>query len=890
MALFVHNGCAADPCVDDGFFQTSNEDCAKMLRSACFDGKRNGDESDIDCGGSCDGCEAARRCEQDSDCESQSCQGNICVPGAGSAKAACDDGKRNGDETDIDCGGSCPADCEELQGCAQDSDCESGACDPKSLQCIQASCRDTKKNNQETDVDCGGRSCAGCASGQDCLLPFDCLSLACAQAKCGEATCSDGLPNGKESDVDCGGPQCPPCERNSACKQDSDCQSKACVEGVCVDPGCKDQQLGSSESDVDCGGLCPGCADGKNCKEAADCSSKNCVNGRCEPATCTDGILNGGESGVDCGASCPKACDLHQACRNNSDCVGGNCVKGKCVAAGCVNKSKDGSETDVDCGGECGASCEAGQDCKVNGDCRAGSCGADKKCQAARCDDGKLNGFETALDCGGLLCPPCELGEGCLADRDCKIGKCINSSCQQTGGCGNKVKDGTESDVDCGGACGATCTIGQSCASKSDCASDRCSDGVCEGLIYQDKDSDGFGDKLSGKVSKNIPAGWTTRGGDCNDNDARTFPGAAKTDSPTDCMKDSDGDGRGDIDAPDGVTKGSDCYEDDANLWQCLKVTMPPACLEVSGGSGALSVTATLGKGNYSYSWTPSDFLSGADTASPTIAGLSGPRKYTVVVSDGARSETGTVMVVPTEKAKFQGGDCVTYTNSLEVGFPIPTVTYPSNAEHACVTDNGELAMHICGDDHYENVELRAELQINGPDVADDDDMIGVVWGAQDSANFYILSWKRRTQDVSGMTCSGNVDEVPEGIVVKRIHDSTQAGAPKGFVHIDGADLFCENSTDRSTLLLGPGKTMNKSFDEGWIFNRTYSVRIKYTPTGSSVRITYPGANPGDPAEELTSFEVVDPSAERYTHGGFGGLTFSQDGACIQDITAGCMP
>lgn len=890
LGSLVQGGCSADPCVDDGFFQSSNEDCAKLLRSACLDGKRNGDESDIDCGGSCGPCAEGRRCEHNSDCESENCEGNLCVPGKNPVNAACDDGRRNGDETDIDCGGSCPARCEERKKCAEDRDCESGACDPNSRQCIQASCRDSKKNNRESDVDCGGPSCSGCASGEDCLLPFDCLSLACAQNKCGEASCKDGLPNGQESDVDCGGPKCPACENKSACEEDSDCESKACVQGVCVDPSCKDQQLSPSESDVDCGGPCPGCARGKNCKEASDCASKKCVNDRCMAASCSDGILNGGESDVDCGASCPKGCELEKDCRHNQDCQSGHCVRSECVAASCVNKSKDGSETDVDCGGECGASCETGQSCADHGDCRSGSCGTDKQCQAPRCDDGTLNGFETSLDCGGLLCPPCDLGKECLADRDCKAGKCLNSKCQQTGSCGNKVKDANESDVDCGGACGATCSIGQNCANKSDCASDRCTDGVCEGLVYEDKDSDGFGDELSGKMSKSIPVGWTTQGGDCNDSDARTFPGAAKTDSPTDCMKDSDGDGRGDIDPPEGVSKGSDCYEDDAGFWECLKVEMPPGCLEVSAGSGELSVTASLGKGNYSYSWTPSEFLNGADTASPTISGLTGPRKYTVVVSDGARSETGSVMVVPSEKAKFQGGDCVTYTNSLEVGYPIPTITYPSNGEHACATDNGELAIHICGDNHYENVELRGELRVDGPDAANDDDMMGVVWGAQDSANFYILSWKRQTQAVSGMTCSGAVNQVPAGIVVKRVHDSTQAGAPKGFAQLDGADLFCENSTDRSTLLLGPLKTMNKSIDEGWVFNRSYSVSIKYTPTGSSVRITYPGANPGDPAQELTTFEVVDPSADRYTKGGFGGLTYSQEGACVQDLTVGCMP
>jgi len=40
----------------------------------------------------------------------------------------CQDGVKNGDETDIDCGGSCPTKCVAGQSCVQDSDCSSGNC------------------------------------------------------------------------------------------------------------------------------------------------------------------------------------------------------------------------------------------------------------------------------------------------------------------------------------------------------------------------------------------------------------------------------------------------------------------------------------------------------------------------------------------------------------------------------------------------------------------------------------------------------------------------------------------------------------------------------------------------------------------------------------------
>ncbi len=46
----------------------------------------------------------------------------------GCGAPTCDDGTQNGDETDVDCGGSCPA-CPSGASCTQDSNCESGQCE-----------------------------------------------------------------------------------------------------------------------------------------------------------------------------------------------------------------------------------------------------------------------------------------------------------------------------------------------------------------------------------------------------------------------------------------------------------------------------------------------------------------------------------------------------------------------------------------------------------------------------------------------------------------------------------------------------------------------------------------------------------------------------------------
>jgi hypothetical protein len=56
------------------------------------------------------------------------------------AAIRCDDGTRNGDETDVDCGGSSCDRCAVGQGCERNSDCDAGVCQDGSCR-LAASCR-----------------------------------------------------------------------------------------------------------------------------------------------------------------------------------------------------------------------------------------------------------------------------------------------------------------------------------------------------------------------------------------------------------------------------------------------------------------------------------------------------------------------------------------------------------------------------------------------------------------------------------------------------------------------------------------------------------------------------------------------------------------------------
>jgi len=91
-------------------------------------------------------------------------------------------------------------------------------------------CRDRIRDGDETDVDCGG-SCQACADGVGCQVAADCQSNACDAGACRAASCSDGVRDGVEADVDCGGP-CPACTAGQSCAAATDCASSSCDQGI----------------------------------------------------------------------------------------------------------------------------------------------------------------------------------------------------------------------------------------------------------------------------------------------------------------------------------------------------------------------------------------------------------------------------------------------------------------------------------------------------------------------------------------------------------------------------------------------------------------------------------------------------------------------------------
>jgi hypothetical protein len=92
--------------------------------------------------------------------------------------------------------------------------------------CANPTCSDFAQNGDETAVDCGG-SCQPCVTGPECTVGTDCTSGVCIAEACAPARCDDGVKNGSESAVDCG-KGCKPCEVGYACIGNDDCATGKC--------------------------------------------------------------------------------------------------------------------------------------------------------------------------------------------------------------------------------------------------------------------------------------------------------------------------------------------------------------------------------------------------------------------------------------------------------------------------------------------------------------------------------------------------------------------------------------------------------------------------------------------------------------------------------------
>jgi hypothetical protein len=160
--------------------------------------------------------------------------------------------------------------------CTVSTGCPSGLTCYNEAECV--SCIDGKQNGDESDVDCGGSMCGACVDGKACGADNDCASAKCESGVC--IGCNDKIKNNGEAGVDCGGPCSLKYDDGTPCGKGADCSSGECTDGVCCATECTGEctacnvpgklgqcvQLGKGHDDTM-----------PVCSGAMTCSSGSCV-------------------------------------------------------------------------------------------------------------------------------------------------------------------------------------------------------------------------------------------------------------------------------------------------------------------------------------------------------------------------------------------------------------------------------------------------------------------------------------------------------------------------------------------------------------------------------------------------------------------------------------
>jgi hypothetical protein len=196
----------------------------------CSNGIKDNKETDIDCGDGCDSCGINKTCNVTSDCQfNLVCSNKKCRNQTNETiREICSDNTKNGQESDIDCGGNCSNKCDNGKLCSnKDSNCKSGYCDISTGKCaLPDVCHNNQIDPGETGIDCGGQ-CDACGAEDFCSANRDCgAGLICFQGIgiCKEDADGDGTIDSEDN--------CPDVESSDQTDQDEDGKGDLCDDDI----------------------------------------------------------------------------------------------------------------------------------------------------------------------------------------------------------------------------------------------------------------------------------------------------------------------------------------------------------------------------------------------------------------------------------------------------------------------------------------------------------------------------------------------------------------------------------------------------------------------------------------------------------------------------------
>lgn len=436
--------------------------------------------------------------------------------------SSCSNGIKDGNETDIDCGGSCSP-------CPPSKPfCGDGIVQKPNSNNFLEECDTTNLDNKQcTDLDMyvsGTLECKG-----DCTFnTYNCVS---AQ----EPTCGDGDVNQLSEecdDPDLNGKSCPSFGFSSG--------SLKCTSSCVYDTS-------------GCAGAKPFiCGDGIIQKPNSANFNEQCDKSALGGMTCSSfQAYSGGQ--LSCRSDCTfdyTECTLKNAPTCGDGAVNQlteDCDDTDLKGATCISLGYDSGN--LRCARNCvfdKSNCTVkAYSCLSNIDCASGFCNPTKHiCQNPSCNDGVQNNDESDIDCGGICGAVCPNGKRCGSNKDCSSNYCSFGLCKLQDSCSDGKLTATESDIDCGGACPTKCTAGKHCNSNQDCREDlQCISNACKKPPEEEQptvtDSDGDGMPDEWEIQNNLDPSDPNDANLDNDNDGltnleeyknRTDPNNADTD------------------------------------------------------------------------------------------------------------------------------------------------------------------------------------------------------------------------------------------------------------------------------------------------------------------------------------------------------------------------
>ncbi|MBQ9395329.1 MAG: hypothetical protein IJU23_07400 [Proteobacteria bacterium] len=457
--------------------------CVRLFPEHCKNGKTDGGETDADCGGTCADANAKQKlkcglgkvCKVNGDCGSGKCEAGKCVTAGCNDLGACDD--------------------------------TSLTCDRATMTCI--SCSDGTKNGDETDIDCGGSKCSPCVAGKVCKTNGDCETGLCKDdGKCSDQKAVDAKTDDliinefmANSDGTTDVTKAKTFPYNGHAKQCKFVEIINVSENRVIVDDCHllVQKLDADDNPVEGKESLTQLEGTISSKGVIVVTEKGCLDIAYAPGTVVLTLANasnvtkkdpyrakvycGKEEGTDSALVIIPAADAGYSMNRPEDM---KLLTSETNQAMVIHTSAKGAFSfSYASPSYCANGGLFSQDCKT------------------ACGDGALNSDETDVDCGGNFCGPCAVGKNCGKPTDCDTnlcdgGKCVAPKCDEKTkcegelvcnlesgkceGCGDGVLNGDETDTDCGGSCSTKCKKEQKCKAGTDCETGQCgSDGKCAG-------------------------------------------------------------------------------------------------------------------------------------------------------------------------------------------------------------------------------------------------------------------------------------------------------------------------------------------------------------------------------------------------------------------------